>query len=151
MGVCDSYIHTIHIVCIVIVADEDKMEEQRSNVDPSQHLIEEEEHSEATPPPQLDDITSCQQTNVTSSGARKEKTGPPMIDPTAYLTPRDKVGGALGVASQQLLKVHEAFAGDDVVGEFEREREEEEAGRENFQLDVLPGQSPHTPFLWTLE
>ena len=145
---CVRQLHTVHIVCI---ADEDKMEEQRSNVDPSQHLIEGEEHSEATPPPQLDDITSCQQTNVTSSGARKEKTGPPMIDPTAYLTPRDEVGGALGVASQQLLKVHEAFAGDDVVGEFEREREEEEAGRENFQLDVLPGQSPHTPFLWTLK
>ena len=86
---------------------------------------------------QLDHISSCEQSNDITSCKKGIK---PIIDPMAYLTPSNEVGGALRAASQQLLEVHEAFAGDDVVGGFEREkREEEEVGSKDIQLE-LPGQ-----------
>lgn len=61
------------------------------------------------------------------------------IDPTAYINTQ-KVGGALGVANQQLLSVHEAFSGDDVVSDFAREKQAAEAaGQEDTNL-TLPGE-----------
>ena len=64
-----------------------------------------------------EDLDKRQSCDITSSVAKKV----PHIDPTAYLTSQ-KEGVALGVASQQLLNVHEAFAGDDVVAQFAREK-----------------------------
>ena len=111
------------------------------NFDPSVQLIEGDgSHSDdgdIQPHDQLDDITSSQSPKTTSSVLKRSI---PAIDPTAYLTPCNEVGVALGVASQQLLQVHEAFAGDDVIGEFEREKGEGEKEREEVQLE-LPGES----------
>ena len=114
-------------------ADGDKMEEQESNFDPTKQLIEDASDEQTPPPTQSDDVTK-----LTSSSTTKQSSVP-VIDPTAYLTPSEKVGVALGVASEQLLQVHEAFAGDDVVGEFKREKREAEATEaEEMQLE-LPG------------
>ena len=118
-----------------------ELAEQETNFEPSQLLIENDKppsDEELATPSQSDDITSCQSTTATSLKTSRPSLVP-VIDPTAYLTSRDEVGGALGVASQQLLNIHEAFAGDDVVGEWEKEKSErEEAGREEIQLE-LPG------------
>jgi len=47
---------------------------------------------------------------------------------------------SLGMASEHLLNVQEAFAGDDVVEAFEREKEEEvEKGRPKEVEPTLPG------------
>jgi len=90
------------------------MEEQEENFDPSHHLIEGEEEEGGrqtgrTPPKQA------------TVEAKREEVN---IDPSAYLR-TEKVGGALGVASENILSVYEAFAGDDVMGEFAQEKEEE--------------------------
>ena len=60
------------------------------------------------------------------------------IDPTAFITPR-KEGVSLGMASQQLLHVHEAFAGDEVVMEFEREKETAATAMTETPSLTLPG------------
>lgn len=59
-------------------------------------------------------------------------------------------GGGLGRASEQLLAIREAFAGDDVMGEFEQEKAELEA-EENAEETTgdMPGQS-HDPPQWPL-
>ena len=62
-----------------------------------------------------------------------------IINPLDFLKSQE-VGGALGVASQQLLHVHEAFAGDDVVNEFQDEKKEAERKRET---DIQT--TPHLP------
>ena len=47
---------------------------------------------------------------------------------------------SLGIASENLLNVQEAFAGDDVIEEFVREKEEEvEKGRPKEVDLALPG------------
>lgn len=118
------------------------------NWDPSRQLLE-----HGSP----DDSTPCQESSrdVISSPTKRKKFATAatvssvgenqlsdaissQIDPTAYINTH-KVGGVLGVANQQLLHVHEAFAGDDVVGDFAREKEAaEEAGQEEASL-TLPG------------
>ena len=115
-------------------------EEQEVNFDPSDQLIEDggcASDEEVWPQTQSDDVTSSKSTNITSSVAKNRPT--PHIDPTAFLTPRNEVGVALGVASERLLQVHEAFAGDDVVGEFETEKRENEREEEEELAMQLPG------------
>ena len=72
--------------------------------------------------------------SLTSSNERQSSditsSATPTINPTAFLTSQ-KVGGSLGVASQQLLHVHEAFAGDDVMNDFEEEKRETERKKNN--------------------
>ena len=82
---------------------------------------------------QSSDITSSiekQSSDITSSVIKD-------INPTSFLTPH-KMGMSLGVANQQLLHVHEAFAGDDVVKEFEEEKNEQTNTTQDIILQ-LPG------------
>ena len=129
--------------------------EQVVNFDPSIHLIEEP----ADDVGQSSDVTACPSTKNKSRLGKKQSsdvtsslrlTKPDKkqssditsshIDPKAYLR-SEKEAGLLDVASQQLLNVREAFAGDDVVAEFAREKEAEEGRKaegETVGLD-LPG------------
>ena len=63
------------------------------------------------------------------------------IDTTSFmLDTRDAGRGDLGVASKQLLAVQEAFSGDNVVEEFEKEKAELEAkGTVDDTPSVMPG------------
>lgn len=122
-------------------------EEQEVNVDPSQELLEHEEPSYdvISPPTKRQKLTSTsgakkiegkrtvekkQSSDVTSS----------QIDPTDHMSTQ-KVGGALGIANQQLLNVHEAFAGDDVVGDFAREKKATQETEDVETSLSLPGEA----------
>ena len=64
------------------------------------------------------------------------------IDPSLYLVASGGAGagGGLRGASEQLLAVQEAFAGDDVVENFSREKEEEVKKSQPKDIDLtLPG------------
>ena len=68
------------------------------------------------------------------------------IDPGLFLQPEEGPGrrGRLGEASAHLLSVHEAFAGDDVVSEFARDKAEAvERGRPREVDLTLPGGPTH--------
>lgn len=107
-------------------------------MDPSQQLLEHEEPSYDAPP------TKRQKLTAATSGARKNEkkqssdVTSSQIDPTAHMSTQ-KVGGALGVANQQLLNVHEAFAGDDVVADFAREKQATQTEDVETSL-TLPGE-----------
>ena len=63
-----------------------------------------------------------------------------VIDTSSFMKSGEEDKGRLGAASDQLLAVREAFAGDNVVEEFEREKAELEA--QELAKDepvVLPG------------
>ena len=67
------------------------------------------------------------------------------IDMTNLLLtgPRDRVERSLQQASQQLLAVQEAFAGDDVVEQFVSEKEEQVEKSRPKEIDLtLPGMKP---------
>lgn len=65
-----------------------------------------------------------------------------MIDTSSYMVSQqqERAGEGLGAASEQLLAVREAFAGDNVMEEFEREKAELEAQEMAKDMPVvLPG------------
>lgn len=116
-------------------------------MDPSQELLEHEEPSyDVISPP-----TKRQRFTAATTGAgkiEKQRTvekkqssdvTSSQIDPTAHIS-TEKVGGALGVANQQLLNVHEAFAGDDVVADFAREKEATQETKDMETSLTLPGE-----------
>lgn len=90
---------------------------------------------------------STQKPLILNSDARKKSAGTDggLIDTHSFMVDQRSGGGdgggRLGAASQQLLAVREAFSGDNVVEEFEREKAELEA--KELAKDapvVLPGQ-----------
>lgn len=120
-------------------------------MDPSQQLLE---HGSADEPSYdvISTPTKRQKLTTSTSGAQKIKlkhaegmkqlsdVTSSQIDPTAHISTQ-KVGGALGIASQQLLNVHEAFAGDDVVADFAREKEATEEAEWVETSLTLPGEA----------
>ena len=113
------------------------MEEQEDRYDPASHLEEggregggEEEEEEG-----LKHVNSHQNASLTKVKGQ----GAPHID-TSVVLDVTEVGGALGGTSRNLLCVHEAFAGDDVIGQFAAEKEEErEKDRPKKVTLSLPG------------
>ena len=83
------------------------------------------------------------ETTPTSKGASLKDCTTKQIDTSAFLLAEgEEESGrvSLGMASEHLLNVQEAFAGDDVVEAFEREKEEEvEKGRPKEVDLALPG------------
>ena len=126
------------------------LEEQEVRVNPTRQLVEvgsgdsgdeDQSHdvtSSASTSKKLNDSSNKNQSHDVTSSVRASNITTPNIDPKANLS----VGVALGVASKQLLAVREAFAGDDVVAEFAREKAAMgvvEAEEEGSGL-TLPGQ-----------
>lgn len=78
-----------------------------------------------------------------SKGASLKDRAIKQIDTSAFLLAEgEEESGrvSLGIASEHLLNVQEAFAGDDVVDEFVKEKEEEvEKGRPKEVDLTLPG------------
>lgn len=103
------------------------MEEQEENFDPSHHLLEGRDGEGG-------------EQAVEKQVVVDKKSGNSNINPSAYLRTAE-VGGALGVASENILSVYEAFAGDDVMGNFAKEKEEEveKSKPQNTNLP-LPGE-----------
>ena len=83
------------------------------------------------------------ETTHISKGASLKDRAMKQIDTSAFLLAEgEEESGrvSLGIASENLLNVQEAFAGDDVVDEFVREKEEEvEKGRPKEVDLALPG------------
>ena len=83
------------------------------------------------------------ETTHISKGASLKDHAMKQIDTNAFLLAEgEEESGrvSLGIASENLLNVQEAFAGDDVVDEFVREKEEEvEKGRPKEVDLALPG------------
>ena len=82
------------------------------------------------------------ETTHISKGASLKDRAMKQIDTSAFLLAEGEESGrvSLGIASENLLNVQEAFAGDDVVDEFVREKEEEvEKGRPKEVDLALPG------------
>lgn len=123
----------------VVLCSKFSGEEQEVHFDPSK-----QDGSDDTG--QSCDVTSSHSSrklkNEFTSSVRQKCITSSHIDPKAYLS-TEKVGGALGVASQQLLNVHEAFAGDDVVADFSREKAAAEEREREEPSVCLPGE-PHS-------
>ena len=93
------------------------------------------------------------ETTPTSKGASLKDCTTKRIDTSAFLLAEgEEESGrvSLGMASEHLLNVQEAFAGDDVVEAFEREKEEEvEKGRPKEVDLTLPGNTLSVELLFT--
>ena len=110
------------------------MEEQEDRYDPTSHLKEggREGGGEEEGMKHVNSHQNASLTKVKGQGA-------PHID-TSVVLDVTEVDGALGGTSRNLLCVHEAFAGDDVIGQFAAEKEEErEKDRPKKVTLSLPG------------
>ena len=119
--------------------EEVAMEEQEDRYDPTRHLDEggrEGEDGGREGGEVIRRVDSRRNADLTKV---KGRGGVSHIDMSVVMDTTG-VGGGLGGASKNLLSVHEAFAGDDVIGQFAAEKEEErEKDRPKNVVLSLPG------------